>query len=207
MFLILVAGASGCGKSTIINILQEYMLKKGLKTYGLSLDQFYKSLIPGDTTHNWDEPNAIDWELLVKIIKQMKENEGCVKIPHYDYITHQRIDNAENIIIEKDTIVIIEGIFTFCNEDLIKLGDLKLFIEADPINTCLIRRYKRDINERGRDGTSILKQYLSQVLPGYKKYIKSTKKYADIIYSNDYGDIPDESTPFIKMILTFLEKQ
>jgi uridine kinase len=202
MYIVLISGASGCGKSTIINIIKN-VLQEQFTVHLMSIDQFYHSLKPGDTNPNWDVPFAIDWDLLVDTIVNLK-NCNNVLIPHYDYITHQRIPNKE-IILGNTDIVLLEGIFAFYNSLLCNLVDLKIFIDADPITTCLHRRYERDSLERSRDGYSIIKQYIDQVLPGYERYIKPYKQYADICYNNDTNNIPKKDSVFIQMIVNYIK--
>jgi len=179
MYIVLISGASGCGKSTIINIIKN-VLQEQFTVHLMSIDQFYHSLKPGDTNPNWDVPFAIDWDLLVDTIVNLK-NCNNVLIPHYDYITHQRIPNKE-IILGNTDIVLLEGIFAFYNSLLCNLVDLKIFIDADPITTCLHRRYERD-----------------------ERYIKPYKQYADICYNNDTNNIPKKDSVFIQMIVNYIK--
>ena len=45
----------------------------------------------------------------------------------------------------------------------------------------IIRRIKRDMEERGRTLDSVIEQYLTVVKPMYHQFIEPTKRYADII--------------------------
>ena len=58
-----------------------------------------------------------------------------------------------------------------------------------PADIRVIRRIKRDINKRGRDLTSIIKQYFSTVRNMHFKFVEPTKKFADIIL-NEGGKNP-----------------
>ena len=61
-------------------------------------------------------------------------------------------------------VIIFEGIMSFVNQNLRNLMDLKVFVDTDS-DIRLARRLKRDISERGRDITGVLKQYNSFVKP------------------------------------------
>lgn len=52
-----------------------------------------------------------------------------------------------------------------------ELCDLTLFAVED-LDTCLIRRLKRDIAERGRTVDSVLTQYHRFVKPGFRLYVR-----------------------------------
>ena len=58
--------------------------------------------------------------------------------------------------------------------------DLKIFVHTDD-DVRLARRIKRDIVERGRTITSLLKGYHKFVKPGHSEFVKPTMKFADII--------------------------
>ncbi|HHB0854341.1 TPA: uridine kinase, partial [Vibrio cholerae] len=50
-----------------------------------------------------------------------------------------------------------------------------------PLDICLLRRVKRDVQERGRTMESVLKQYQETVRPMFMQFIEPSKQYADII--------------------------
>ena len=58
--------------------------------------------------------------------------------------------------------------------------DIKIFVDTDD-DVRIIRRIKRDIEERGRSLDSVITQYLDVVKPMYHQFIEPTKRYADII--------------------------
>ena len=86
------------------------------------------------------------------------------------------------------------------NKKLRDLGDLKIFINCTR-ERRLLRRIKRDIEERGRNKEFVLKQYLETVQPMYEEIIGPSSYYADLIINND-----EISTKSID-ILTFLFKE
>ena len=46
---------------------------------------------------------------------------------------------------------------------------------------CLMRRIRRDVNERGRSMDSVMAQYQKTVRPMFLQFIEPSKQYADII--------------------------
>src|SRR5690606_31448777 len=81
-------------------------------------------------------------------------------------------------------VIIVEGILSLTDKNLRDLADLKLYVELDD-DIRFIRRLSRDVKLRGRSIDSMIKQYLDTVKPMYHKYVKPTKRYADIIIPND----------------------
>jgi len=64
------------------------------------------------------------------------------------------------------------------------LFDIKIFVHADT-DERLIRRIRRDINERGRDIDEVLNRYKDTLKPMHQQFIEPTKNFADIIIPND----------------------
>ena len=63
--------------------------------------------------------------------------------------------------------------------------DIKLFVDTDD-DIRIIRRIKRDMEERGRSLDSVIDQYTSVVKPMYHQFIEPTKRYADIIIQKEH---------------------
>lgn len=61
-----------------------------------------------------------------------------------------------------------------------QLLDMKVFVDTDS-DIRLIRRLKRDISQRGRDISGIIKQYNKFVKPAFEQYIEPTVQSADIV--------------------------
>ena len=77
-------------------------------------------------------------------------------------------------------VVLIEGILLLAEERVREHLDLKIFVDTDP-DVRLIRRLRRDLEERGRSLDEVLRQYLGTVRPMHLEFIEPSKRYADII--------------------------
>ena len=80
--------------------------------------------------------------------------------------------------------MIVEGILIMTNPMIRDMFDIKIYVHADS-DERLIRRLKRDINERGRDIEEVLSRYQSTLKPMHDQFIEPTKEYADIIIPNN----------------------
>ena len=58
--------------------------------------------------------------------------------------------------------------------------NFSIFVDT-PLDICLMRRIKRDVNERGRSMDSVMAQYQKTVRPMFLQCIEPSKQYADII--------------------------
>lgn len=69
-----------------------------------------------------------------------------------------------------------------------ELMDIKIFVDTDD-DIRIIRRIKRDMEERGRSLDSVIDQYTSVVKPMYHQFIEPTKRYADLIIPEGASNI------------------
>ncbi|MBQ1748345.1 MAG: uridine kinase, partial [Bacteroidales bacterium] len=128
--------------------------------------------------NNFDHPNSIDWDLLVSDLAKLRSGQA-IESPVYSYITCSR-STTETVHVEPATIIIVEGILIFTNEELRKLFDISIFVDADA-DDRLGRVIQRDIEERGKTVQQVLKRYQETVKPMHLQFIEPSKRYADII--------------------------
>jgi uridine kinase len=127
-------------------------------------------------TINFDHPNAIEFELLVKQLKQLKA-EKTIEEPMYDYLTSTRL--IETKTIAPRHIILVEGILLFTDKAVRDLCDIKVFVDADS-DDRLMRIIERDMEERGRTAKNVMNRY-SVVKQMHELFIEPSKRYADII--------------------------
>ena len=82
-----------------------------------------------DKTYDFDNPNAIDWDLLIKGIDMLLQGKPFNK-PFYDDHLKQRMEKTEKIYPDSK-VIIVEGHLIFTNEELMKRFNLKVFIDTD----------------------------------------------------------------------------
>uniref|UniRef100_A0A4W4GX22 Uridine-cytidine kinase n=1 Tax=Electrophorus electricus TaxID=8005 RepID=A0A4W4GX22_ELEEL len=180
-FVIGLCGGSASGKTTVANKIIEALDVPWVVL--LSMDSFYKVLtkeeqeLAARNEYNFDHPDAFDFELLVTVLRKLKKGKS-IKVPVYDFTSHSRRKEWKTVY--GANVVIFEGILAFANKDLLKLLDMKVFVDTDS-DIRLVRRLKRDITERGRDITGVIKQYNKFVKPAFEQYIEPTVQVADIV--------------------------
>tara|TARA_Y100000590_G_scaffold80996_1_gene89966 strand:- start:405 stop:1019 length:615 start_codon:yes stop_codon:yes gene_type:complete len=174
-----IAGGTGSGKTTIAKALQKKCNENDLLI--IKQDSYYKDLkhLPFKKRNekNFDHPNALDFNLLVKHLKKLKTGSS-IDVPDYNFLKHIR--NQKTINCASKKIIIVEGILVLHHPGLRELLSIKVFLDIPP-DIRLIRRINRDLKNRGRSINSITKQYLYTVRPMHKQFVDPSKKYADII--------------------------
>ncbi|OCB78043.1 uridine kinase [Flavobacterium crassostreae] len=183
MLIIGIAGGTGSGKTTIVNqVLQG--LPEGVATV-ISQDSYYKEThhlsLDARIQSNFDHPNAIDFDLLITHLKDLKQNKS-IQQPIYSFVDHNRTEKTTTTSPTK--VLIVEGILILTNPELRDLLDLKIYVQADT-DERLIRRFKRDIAERGRDSNEVLDRYQNTLKPMHQLFIEPSKTFADIIIPNN----------------------
>ncbi|RZJ56359.1 MAG: uridine kinase [Flavobacterium sp.] len=183
MLIIGIAGGTGSGKTTVVH---QIMNELPLTEVGIiSQDSYYRensNLSYEERSRiNFDHPRAIDFELLVEHLKDLKAGK-TIEQPVYSFVTHNRTDDTINTHPRK--VMIVEGILILSNPQLRDMFDIKIFVHADS-DERLIRRLKRDIAERGRDMDEVLNRYQNTLKPMHEQFIEPTKAHADIIIPND----------------------
>ena len=179
MLIIGIAGGTGSGKTTVVK-----KIVKSIETNSVAVlaqDAYYKDnaglSFEERQKINYDHPNSIDFELLLKQLKDLKNGKE-IEQPIYSYATHAREQDYK--VIHPKNVLIVEGILVFTNKELRDLCDIKIFVHTDS-DERLIRRIRRDINERGRDVEEVLNRYTSTLKPMHIQFIEPTMKFADII--------------------------
>src|SRR6476619_3231740 len=174
-----ICGGTGSGKTTIARAIVETVGAENVVL--VEQDSYYRNLadMPLDERHqaNFDHPDSLDSEMLVNHLRRLKQGL-VVEMPLYDFVTHTRSDEIE--IIEPKPVVIVEGILIFAEPRVLDLLDLRVFVDT-PDDVRLIRRLRRDINERGRTFERTLEQYERTIRPMHFEFVEPSKRHADII--------------------------
>lgn len=183
MLIIGIAGGTGSGKTTVVNQILNEIPESEVAV--ISQDSYYKETpelsYEERTKINFDHPRALDFNLLVEHLKELRKG-NVVEQPVYSFVTHNR--TKDTVITHPTKVLIIEGILIFNNPELRDLCDIKIFVHADT-DERLIRRLKRDIQERGRDMHEVLNRYQDTLKPMHQQFIEPTKNFADMIIPND----------------------
>jgi len=179
VIIIGISGASASGKSLLANTIVNELGSNQVVV--IPEDSYYKDhkAMPLEerASINYDHPNSMDHDLLCEHLILLQQGKS-VEVPTYNFSLHQR-DTATRKI-GQHSIIVLEGILLFAEPELRELLDIRIFMET-ALDICLIRRIKRDVNERGRTLDSVLKQYEETVRPMFLQFIEPSKRYADII--------------------------
>lgn len=174
-----IAGGSGSGKTTIAQML--------LKRVGadriafLPHDAYYRDLnhlsYEQRSKFNFDHPNSLETDLLIQHLHSLKLWQS-IEMPVYDFTTHSRTKST--IRIDPHPVILVDGILIFAEPELRPLFDVKIYVDTDS-DIRFIRRFQRDVAERGRTPEFVIQQYLETVRPMHLEFVEYSKRYADVI--------------------------
>lgn len=174
-----IAGGTASGKTTLVDQIAHLSGEERVAI--LRQDSYYKDQdgIPAEVRErtNYDHPDSIDNDLLIEHVQSLTE-QCPVDTPVYDFKTHSRTD--QSIRVEPKKVVIVEGILALAIPELRDLFDLKIFVDTDH-DLRLLRRLRRDIEERGRTFDSVTRRYLEHVRPMHRTFVEPSKEFADLV--------------------------
>lgn len=174
-----IAGGSGSGKTTVLERIVAACGPEGIAV--LDHDAYYRDLahlsFEERTAFNFDHPKALETELMRAHLDRLIDGRPIEK-PIYDFRAHRRLAETERV--EPEPVIIIEGLLVLAEPLLLERMDIKIFVDAaDDIR--LMRRIRRDMEERGRSIESILQQYERTVRPMHLEFVEPSKRKADVI--------------------------
>jgi uridine kinase len=174
-----IAGGTGSGKTTVANKLAAALPAGRCVT--IDHDAYYRdqSHLPlaERTVINYDHPDALETTLLVDHLRALRDGRA-VDVPLYDFATHTRRMQTRRI--EPAAVIVVEGILVFTDAALRAELDIKIFVDTDP-DIRLIRRIRRDLEQRGRSFQSVRDQYYATVRPMHIEHVEPSKRWADLI--------------------------
>jgi uridine kinase len=174
-----IAGGSGSGKTTVLERIIREIGSNPIAI--LDHDAYYEDLshLPPEqrAQFNFDHPDALETDLMREHLDDLVAGEAVEK-PVYDFTTHTRRDETETV--EPRPVILIEGILVLAEPLLEEQMDIKIYVDAaDDIR--LMRRIRRDLQERDRSIEGILRQYERTVRPMHLEFVEPSKREADVI--------------------------
>lgn len=198
--IILISGPSSSGKTTSCKRMSIQLSILGYKPIEISVDDFFveREDTPRDKNGEYDFEtiDAIDIELFNTTLKNLLDGKE-VELPIFNFTTGKKEWHGKKCKMEKNSILIIEGIHCLNPALTEKIDDswkYKIFVSAltslsidmqNPIPTSdnrLLRRIIRDYNYRGYSAAETIRRWPS-VRNGEEKYIFPYQENADRMFN------------------------
>lgn len=183
-----VSGESASGKSTLAKKILEICIKDRKDLYTIiTSDNYYKDYSKElkefgsfekllEMGINFDEPKAVDIDLLYRDLGRIKSGQ-TIYTPEYNFLTIESIPHK--IEMKPAKITLVEGLFVL-EKQIRELLDISIFIST-PQDIIKERWYKRSAS-RGKTGKAA-DMLFEIVNRGAELYIRPYEKVADVVLS------------------------
>ncbi len=197
-WLIGIAGGSGSGKSWLAEKLKSRF--EG-QVACISQDWYYRDLshlsLEEASKTNFDHPKSIEDRLLETHINELLQGR-TISAPDYQFSNYTRIENQH--VVQPFPIILFEGIFALHFPNIRALLDDSVFIEA-AADIRLIRRIRRDLQERGYSLEQILDLWETRAYPMFKTFVEPSAKWAQHVWKTE------EDNAFVEAFLVDLKNR
>ena len=135
--IVLLSGPSGSGKTTTAQKIEEELTKRGVRTYTISMDNYFRTVDPATAPRtkegaiDFESPLCMDMDLLNEHFTKLARGERIL-VPKYEFARQMRVlEPSKSLKLRKDEIVIFEGIHAL-NDDITSKHPeaFKLYISA-----------------------------------------------------------------------------
>lgn len=183
-----IAGGSGSGKSRLAQAVADAFPGRAAV---VCHDWYYKHRGRGGASGdapNFDHPRALETPLLRRHLRRLLGG-APVDAPVYDYATHSRLASTRRV--EPRPLLILDGILILHERALRELMTLSVFIDV-PADVRLVRRVRRDCEERRVDLEETLKLYEASARPMHRRFVQPSSHHATWIWSQlEDAEFPD----------------
>ncbi len=215
--IILIAGPSSSGKTTLSKRLSIQLLSQGISPYPLEMDNYFinREDTPKDEEGkpDFEALGAVDTHRLAQDLRRLVAGEA-VRMPHYDFKSGRSVP-GDVIQLQPGQIVILEGIHGL-NPDLLPEFPIqqtfRIYASAltqlnldrhnriSTTDTRLVRRIVRDARERGYTARDTIQRWES-VQRGEKRNIFPYQENADIMFNSALAYELSAMKPYVEPLL------
>ena len=199
---VMLSGPSSSGKTTSANRLATQLRIHGKKPVLMSLDDYYidrDKIAPGpDGKLDLEHINTIDTELFARNLQDLLAGEQ-VEIPTFNFKTGKREWNGHLLKLEKESVIIVEGLHAL-NPVLLPKGldpgkVFRMYVspllplnldDHNRIPTSYLRLLRRIVRDYESRGTSVQRTIAmwDSVRRGEKRWIFPYQENADVIFNS-----------------------
>ena len=198
---VLISGPSSSGKTTFSKRLTIQLMVNGIRPVVISMDNYFvnREDTPRDENGEWDfeHLHTLDLPLFRQQVTDLLDGK-TVSLPFYNFETGKREFRGETLRLEKDTVVILEGLHALNPELMPNIPRevmFKIFVSSlttvnldnhnwiPTSDVRLIRRIVRDYRYRGYSARETIAR-LSSVQRGEERWIAPFQEEADVMFNS-----------------------
>ena len=176
--IVLIAGNSRSGKSTLSNQLYDDIMKEGYDVQKIELDDWILNV--DDRTDDMTVYNRFDSQKIEKDFNLLYKGK-IISVFAYEPESRGKIRNLKKYKLNDSGLIIIEGVVALGVELLVKNSDVRIFVDAD--EDIRKKRFHDFYIDKGLTDSEINHLYQKR-MEDEVKLINTTKKHANIIYNS-----------------------
>ena len=219
--MVLISGPSSSGKTTFSKRLSVQLMTCGLRPVALSLDDYFvnREDTPLDESGQYDYESlyALDLSFFNEQLKSLLKGDE-VEIPRFNFTTGKREFKGEKLRIEKNTVLILEGIHALNPEltpHIPTQNKYKVYVSAlttilldnhnyiPTTDNRLLRRIIRDYKYRNYSAEETISRWPS-VRRGEDKWIFPYQENADAMFNSallfELAVLKDHALPILNRV-------
>ncbi len=186
MRIVLIAGGSGSGKTTVALLLAE----KHPDWTVIHLDNYQRPTeeVPRlGRWRNWDHPDAIDFDALLGHLQALRRGES-VDVKVRSQTKQTNVFKFEPVTLAPGPVILLEGYLALWHPEVRAMAEQGFYLDAPQALRLDRRRWKKS------------PEYVANVLePMFREHLEPTKAFADVIL-----DTSEDSAARIAAILDFI---
>ena len=198
---VLISGPSSSGKTTFSKRLTIQLMVNGIRPVVISMDNYFvnREDTPRDENGEWDfeHLHTLDLPLFRQQVADLLVGK-TVSLPFYNFETGMREYRGDTLRLEKDTVVILEGLHALNPElmpNIPREATFKIYVSSlttvnldnhnwiPTSDVRLIRRIVRDYRYRGYSARETIAR-LNSVQRGEDRWIAPFQEEADVMFNS-----------------------
>ncbi len=225
--IVFISGPSSSGKTTFSKRLQIQLLVDGIRPEVLSMDDYFVNRVdtPKDENGDWDfeNVNAVDLPFFRQQMHDLLDGKE-VELPTYDFTIGQRVFKGRKLKLQKDSVLVIEGLHALnpcVLPDVERKLTFKIFVSAlttinidnhnwiPTTDIRLLRRIVRDYKYRGFSAKETIARCPS-VVRGEQKWVYPFQEEADEMFNSalifEFAVLKRHAEPILQEVPKFCDE-
>ena len=180
-----ICGPSAAGKSVLAAALCERLEAQQRRCLVLACDNYYRTNWDPHGPFGFDTVEAIDVPCLQQELAALRAGQ-CRSLRTYDMAT--RSTSRRPLSGNPPELILLEG--AYGPQALLESSPFALLVYVQTaLPLRLLRRLRRDQQQRQRSARYVLQQTLLQTLPGERRFIHPLRRQADVVVRDLQGCI------------------
>ena len=171
-----ICGPSAAGKTTLAARLAEQLRARGRHPLLISCDDYYRCGWSPSSRYGFDTVDAIDADQLRLQLSAVRYRQ-LTALRSYDMRSRKV---SSRLLQQPYDLVLVEG--SYGPQHLLEAVPISLVVYVQtPLLQRLIKRLWRDVRDRQRPASYVVRQMLREMLPGERRFIYPLKGRADVV--------------------------